>query len=244
MTDSRSDLSVLAKTIGRPHAISLRQLPEVLTSVAAHKPALAQQIIAPPPSPSHVPLRVPDTPPAPLPPVPDAHALRVPKSLVPSAPPAKPLRVDESPSPTEPVTPPATYANSSGPAGKCRRKQTRLRSQRLAARNARLPIHLAATNLADHFTQLHPAAHHRAICFTYLYSPAADPSQNYFACLDDDDNHIHSPSSSPLGSLDPAGEGVLESQDPEVEQHSSSTDGPTTNGPATPEPATEATSHD
>jgi hypothetical protein len=88
---------------------------------------------------------------------------------------------------------------------------------------------------ADSFTKHHPAAHHRAIRSTYLYSPA-DPAKNYFDCLDDDGNDGHSLSSSPLGSLDPAGEGVLESQDPEVEQHSSSTDGPMTKGPAMTEP--------
>jgi hypothetical protein len=92
-----------------------------------------------------------------------------------------------------------------------------------------------ATNKADYFSKHHPAAHHRAIRSTYLYSPD-DAAQNYFDCLDDDGNDGHSPSSSPLGSLDPAGEGVLESQDPEVEQHSSSTDGPTTKGPAMTEP--------
>jgi hypothetical protein len=92
------------------------------------------------------------------------------------------------------------------------------------------------TNRADYFTKHHPAAHHRAIRSTYLYSPAADPSQNYFACLDEDGDDGTSPPSTPLGSLDHAGEGVLESQDPEVEQHSSSTDGPTTKGPAMTEP--------
>jgi hypothetical protein len=80
------------------------------------------------------------------------------------------------------------------------------------------------TNRADYSTKHHPAAHHRAIRSTYLYSPD-DPSQNYFDCRAADGNDGHSSSSSPLGSLDP-GEGVLgvlESQDPEAQQPSSPT---------------------
>jgi hypothetical protein len=68
----------------------------------------------------------------------------------------------------------------------------------------------------------------------YLYSPA-DPSKNYFDCLDNDGNDGHSPSSSPLVSS--ACEGILESQDPEVEQHSSSTLGPMTKGQAETAPS-------
>jgi hypothetical protein len=151
---SGSPLAPLATS----HVAALRQLTEVLTGVTTPAPIAAQPTIVLPPSPRVTPLRVPDSPLVPLPPVPDAAPLRVPESppmplppvpdaaplRVPKSPPvplppvpdAAPLRVPESPSATEPVPPPATYTNSSGPAGRRRRKpnqttkQTCCRSQR------------------------------------------------------------------------------------------------------------------
>ena len=53
-------------------------------------------------------------------------------------------------------------------------------------------------NRADYFTKHHPASHHQQIRSVYLYHPA-DPTRNYFDCLQDD---MEDPKSS-------TGEGVL-----------------------------------
>ena len=70
-------------------------------------------------------------------------------------------------------------------------------------------------NKADYFTKHHPATHHRAVRSTYLHNDA-DPSRNYFACLQDQSSDPEDITAHANSEFAACSEGVLISGNPDI----------------------------